>query len=95
MAADCVLYAEMRDDGDTFYIADNYVRGDIPKITGQFTASHFGMAKDILSSGQTIICTDVNQSKDLSQPGRETILSLGYASYVVVPIVKKDGGFLT
>jgi PAS domain S-box-containing protein len=89
LQVDRVLYAEIVDDGETILIADNYVRGDNPKIVGQFPASDFGMASEILRAGQTFATSDINRDESLPEAEREALRALGNISCVAVPLVKK------
>ncbi len=89
LQVDRVLYAEIAGDGETILIADHYVRGDSPKIAGQFSASTFGSSRQILSAGQTFVCPDIDRDETLGEAEREAYRALGIVSCAVVPLVKK------
>jgi PAS domain S-box-containing protein len=89
LAVDRVLYTEIANDGETILIADNYVRGNKPKIVGHFPASDFGTASEILRAGQTFATSDINRDENLPDAEREALRALGNISCVAVPLVKK------
>jgi PAS domain S-box-containing protein len=88
LSVDCVLYAEIGDDGETITVADNYVRDGRPKIIGRFSASNYGTASETLRAGQTFVVTDVGRGEGLPVAERRALLALGYASIIAVPLVK-------
>jgi len=88
--ADRVLYAEIGDDGDTITVADNYVRGDFPKIVGRFSASDFGTAKERLRAGQTFITTNAERDERLPMAERAPLRAQGNIAIIAVPLVKNN-----
>lgn len=87
---DRVLYAELEDDGNTVSIADNYIRGNLPKVVGRFATSDFGNAAAVLRAGQTFVTADVDNDKGLPETDRDSLHARGIASCAIVPFVKND-----
>jgi PAS domain S-box-containing protein len=90
LAADCVRYAEIADDGETITVADNYLRGDFPKITGRFPVSDFGTVTDILRTGRNFITRDARRDERFSVAEREALLALHNVSFLAIPLVKNN-----
>ena len=88
LQVDRVLYSEVDDRAGTHVIADNYVRGARPKLTGRFLTSAFGAATDRLRAGETFAMDDIASDERLSAATREAFLRLDVRASIGVPLVK-------
>jgi PAS domain S-box-containing protein len=90
LAADRVFYGEITDDGEMIVIADNYLRGDAPKLIGQLPTSAFGKASETLRAGHTFVFSDIDRDERLPDADREAIRALSIISSATVPLVKQS-----
>lgn len=89
LEVDRALYNEIRDDGETIHIEDNYVRGDFPKVTGDFAVRAFGAAMDILRRGEVLIIEDQTTTPLKTPLERAASIALGVLASATVPLIKE------
>jgi PAS domain S-box-containing protein len=90
LQVDYAMYNELRDDGKTIHIEDAYVRGDLPKITGDFPVQALGAAMDVLRRGEPLIIEDQMTTPLKTPLEREVSTGLGVFASATVPLIK-DG----
>jgi PAS domain S-box-containing protein len=90
LAADRVLYGEIVDGGRTILIADNYMRGDAPKLVGRFAANDFGTASAALRAGHTFVSADTGSDERMPVAEREALRRAKHLSILIVPLVKNS-----
>ncbi|MGV3539509.1 MAG: PAS domain S-box protein, partial [Rufibacter sp.] len=88
LQVDRVLYAEMEDNGETYHIKVNYVRGAFTPHLGRFPASDVGAASEGLRAGETFVIGNTTEDERLSQTARATFLAHGVYATMGVPLVK-------
>ncbi|GEP44720.1 PAS domain S-box protein [Brevifollis gellanilyticus] len=89
LQVDRVLYADVLADDNTVVIADNYVTGDFPKMTGTYKADDFGVsAIDKLRAGETLVIQDVQNTTKLTEEAKTAYLSIKTRAQLVVPMCK-------
>ncbi|MBD1846680.1 response regulator [Cyanobacteria bacterium FACHB-63] len=89
LKVDRTLYAEIEPNDEYFVIADNYVRGNFPKMVGRFPLSDFGQAAKSQRLGETLVWPDVNDTGE-SEAHRAAYLNIGVRSIMGIPL-HKDG----
>ncbi|MBL9094536.1 MAG: PAS domain S-box protein [Planctomycetaceae bacterium] len=82
-----VGYAEDEGDGVAVRVARNYCRG-LPGIEGVYRYDDFGGVLNRLSSGRTIVQSDLGSDESLSDAQREAYAALRIGAMVVVPLAK-------
>ncbi|MCA1628371.1 MAG: GAF domain-containing protein, partial [Acidobacteria bacterium] len=88
LKVDRVLYADVSDDGETLHIADNYVRGDFPKLTGDTPVSVFGKTLEIVRRGEAFVIEDVSLTDQMPEAEKAEARARNIYSTVAVPLVK-------
>jgi PAS domain S-box-containing protein len=89
LQADCAMYNEISEDGQTIHIEDSYVAEGFPKITGNFPVSNLGTGQDVLRSGEVLVIEDQNKTNFKTTIEKEASTSLGIFASATVPLVKK------
>ena len=88
LQADRVIYADVSLDGDSAQIRGNYVRGDIPQWTGNFSLAHFGESGERMKRGETVVIPDLHAIIGMAQTERAAYTDLGACASITVPRIK-------
>ncbi|QNF34837.1 PAS domain S-box protein [Adhaeribacter swui] len=88
LQVDRVLYAEVDDDGETYSISANYVRGAYPKLLGRFPTSNFGAASKGLRSGEAFAIENMTSEERLSEKERAAFIAHDVYASIGVPLIK-------
>ena len=88
LQADRVLYAEIQTDDRHFVIADNYVRGNVPKMIGRFPLSDYDNAQQSQRRGETFVLPDIRSAGESEE--HNAFLAIGVQAIIGVPL-HKDG----
>lgn len=88
LQVDRVMYAEIDDDGETYRIAANYVRGAYPALVGRFPTSNFGTVSEWLRAGETVAVENMTADERLSEAERAAFIAFDVYASVGVPLVK-------
>jgi PAS domain S-box-containing protein len=88
LQVDRVMYAEVDDDGETYSIAANYVRGAYSTLVGRFPTSNFGTVSERLRAGETFVVENVTADERLSEAARAAFIALDVYASVGVPLIK-------
>ncbi|MES2598969.1 MAG: PAS domain S-box protein [Verrucomicrobiota bacterium] len=90
LQVDRVLYADVMPDDNTVIIADNYVQGDFPKMTGSYKAEDFGLtAIEKLRAGETLVVQDIESTTKLTEEAKTAYLQINTRAQLVVPLCKR------
>lgn len=89
LKVDRTLYAEIEPDDEHFFIADNYVRGSFPKMTGRFPLKDFGKTPDSQRAGKVLLLPDIAAAGEADEH-LASYLAAGVRSIIGVPL-NKDG----
>ncbi len=85
---DRALYAEVSAADGHVFIADNYTRGDFPRMTGRFPLTAYGLVMDTLRAGETLAIGDVRVEPGLGDADRAALAAAGVAAIVAVPLIR-------
>ena len=88
LQADRVLYSEIEADDRHFVIADNYVRGNVPKMIGRFPLSDYDNAQQSQRRGETFVLPDIRSAGESDE--HAAFLAIGVQAIIGVPL-HKDG----
>jgi PAS domain S-box-containing protein len=81
-------YAEIEDDGETYFLADNFVSQTQPKLIGRFPTRDFGEVSERARAGETFATEDVNSTETLNEAARAAFLGLDIHAFISVPLIK-------
>lgn len=88
LEVDRAMYAEIVNDGQSYVITDNYVRGDYPKMIGEGPTSDFGQAAETLRAGQMLVISNCDKDAGLTDEDRAMLHKAGAVATISVPLVK-------
>ncbi|HEY4650464.1 MAG TPA: PAS domain S-box protein [Pontibacter sp.] len=88
LQVDRVLYAEVDDNGETYSISANYVRGAYPQLLGRFPTSDFGAASKGLRTGEAFAIENMTSDERLSETEREAFIAHDVYASIGVPLIK-------
>ncbi|WP_205503860.1 PAS domain S-box protein [Rufibacter psychrotolerans] len=88
LQVDRVLYAEVEDDGKTYCISANYVRGAYPQLLGRFPTSEFGAASKGLRTGEAFAIHNMTSDERLSETVRAAFIAHDVYASIGVPLIK-------
>ncbi len=89
LAVDCALYNEVGQHGEIISIADSYVRGNFPQLTGEYGVGQFGAAMEVLRRGELLIIEDQTATPLKSGSERAASKRLGVMASATVPLIKQ------
>jgi len=87
LGVDRTLYAEISPDDEQFIIGDNYVRGEVPKMSGRFPLSAFGRIADAQRAGELTVVDDLRSAGE-SDEHVASYLALGVHAILGIPLHK-------
>jgi len=88
LQVDRTLYAEVEPDNAHFIIADNYVRGDFPRMTGRYALRDFGHTPNSQHNGETLVLPDIAGAQE-SDEHLASYLAAGVRAIIGVPLNKE------
>ena len=90
LQVDRTYYAEINEAEGYARVERDYLRGDVPSLTGSFSLTEFGSSVPFLREGETIVVADTQTSDLIPETDRELMATIKIAAHISAPLVKAD-----